>query len=416
MVITGAGVVTAAGPDLRALAEVLASGRSCASPVEGALPVSAAATVQVPIEDDPDFPDDRKASLAFLALAGALAMAGLDGPAPLRGQRAAVYLGTGLSSVTPAELRDDLYPHVVARPGGGRAFDRESMARDLDPRHAAPRRHLPERVTVELARRLGLSGAGATGLIGTSFSACAAAAQAIAEGARALQRGLADVAVVGGHDSMIHPVGLLSFVVLGALSPTRCRPFDRHRDGFLIGEGAGIFVLERLGAARARGATVYGRVLGAGTSVDAWNVTAPHPDGAGAELAMRRAMADAGISAADVGYVNAHGTGTPVGDRAEALAISRALGQVPVSSIKGAVGHTIAAAGAVEAAACLAAFGLGLLPGTVGLDEVDPECPVQALGAPLQREVGVMLSNSFGFGGQNACLALAHPLWEGPRA
>ena len=157
------------------------------------------------------------------------------------------------------------------------------------------------------------------------------------------------------------------------------RPFDRDRHGFLIGEGAAILILERAEDAAARGATPRADFLGAGTSVDAWNITAPHPDGAGAELSMRRALADAGLTPSDVDYVNAHGTGTPVGDIAEARAIQRTLGAVPVSSIKGAIGHTIAAAGAVEAAACIAALQGGWLPGSTGLLTPDPDCPVTAL-------------------------------------
>lgn len=408
--VTGVGAVTAAGLGLDPLALALAQGSCCARPLSTALPVSEAASVPGSVPERADFPDDRKAWLALAALDEALRSSGEDGPRPFAGRRVAVFLGTGLSSVTPGELAEDIYPHLVVGADGKPAFDRDAMARDLDPRRAAPRRHLPGRVSEAVARRVG-----AAGPVGTSFSACAAAAQAIAEGAWALRRGLCDVAVVGGHDSMIHPVGILSFVVLGALSPGRCRPFDRRRDGFLIGEGAAVFVLERRGEAAARGASAYGRFLGAGTSVDAWNVTAPHPDGAGAELAMRRALQDARIPASEVGYVNAHGTGTPLGDIAEAQAIARAIGSVPVSSIKGAIGHTIAAAGAVEAAACLAALGMGLLPGTTGLEDPDPACPVLALQAPLRREVGVMLSNSFGFGGQNASIVLAHPDWEGPR-
>lgn len=410
MVVTGAGAVTAAGLGLDSLALALSEGRCCAQPLRTALPVTEAASVPVSVPASADFPDDRKAWLALAALDEALRAAGEDGPRPFAGRRVAVFLGTGLSSVTPGELAEDIYPYLIVGADGKPAFDRDAMARDLDPARAAPRRHLPGRVTAEVARRLRASGP-----VATSFSACAAAAQAIAEGAWALRRGLCDVAVVGGHDSMIHPVGILSFVVLGALSPGRCRPFDRRRDGFLIGEGAAVFVLERRDEAAARGASVYGAVLGAGTSVDAWNVTAPHPDGAGAELAMRRALRDARIPASEVGYVNAHGTGTPLGDVAEAQAVARAIGQVPVSSIKGAIGHTIAAAGAVEAAACLAALGMGLLPGTTGLEQPDPACPVEALTAPVQREVGVMVSNSFGFGGQNASIVLAHPDWEGSR-
>ena len=407
IVITGVGVLSAAGRGLLPLAEALRAGRSCAHPWASALPVAEVAEVTAPVAPLPDFPDDRKAWLALAALEDAIADAGGAGPRPFGDQRVAVYLGTGLSSVTPDELRADLYPHIIDGPDG-RIFDRAAMARDLDPARAAPRRHLPARVTTAFARRLQ-----ATGPVGTSFSACAAAAQAIAEGALAIRRGLADVAVVGGHDSMIHPMGLLSFVVLGALSPSRCRPFDQHRDGFLIGEGAAVLVLERRDAAVARGARIYGHLLGAGTSVDAWNVTAPHPEGLGAELAMRRALADAGLEPGAVGWVNAHGTGTPVGDVAEASAVGRVFGRVPVSSIKGAVGHTIAAAGAVEAVATLAAFSADILPGTCGTDTPDPACPVDVVLAPRAGAPRVVVSNSFGFGGQNASLVLAHPSWEG---
>jgi 3-oxoacyl-[acyl-carrier-protein] synthase II len=229
----------------------------------------------------------------------------------------------------------------------------------------------------------------------------------MAEGLWALRRGEVDVAIVGGHDSMIHPLGMLSFVVLGAISPTTCRPFDAGRDGFLIGEGAAIFVLERANRARARGVRPRASLLGAGTSADAYNVTAPHPEGAGAERAMRRALRDAGLEAARVAYVNAHGTGTPVGDIAESRAVARVFGEgMATSSIKGALGHTIAAAGAVEAAACVLGLQGGFLPGTTGLQDPDPACPIDALRAPVERAVDVMISNSFGFGGQNCSLLL----------
>jgi 3-oxoacyl-(acyl-carrier-protein) synthase len=168
-------------------------------------------------------------------------------------------------------------------------------------------------------------------------------------------------------------------------------------------------VLESAARAEARGARVRARVLGAGTSADAWNVTAPHPKGAGAELAMRRALRDAGLEPGQVDYVNAHGTGTPLGDAAEAAAIGRVLGPgAAVSSIKGAVGHTIAAAGALEAAACIAALEGGFRPGTVGLESSDISLPVRAIVAPEDADVRVTLSNSFGFGGQNCALLLGH--------
>lgn len=345
------------------------------------------------VPEHPDFPDDRKAALALAAASDVLGR--FADPA---GERIGVWLGTGLSSLTPDELRRDLYPHL--RDG---RFDRAALARDLDPGRPAPRRHVPERVTRALAARVGAE------IAETSFSACAAAAQSLAEAARAVGRGDVDIALAGGHDAMLHPIGLLSFVVLGALSTSSGRPFDRHRDGFLIGEGAAMFVLEREEDAVARGAPILARWLGAGTSVDAYNVTAPHPDGHGAGLAMARALRDAGLGPGDIDYVNAHGTGTPVGDRAEALAIARVLGDVPVSSFKGAVGHTIAAAGAVELALCLACFSEGALPGTVGLAELDPECPVNVLRGRVPARPRAILSNSFGFGGQNCAVIIGAP-------
>jgi 3-oxoacyl-[acyl-carrier-protein] synthase II len=343
------------------------------------------------VADHPDFPDDRKGALAWAAAADAMAGVAAGG-------RRGVWLGTGLSSLTPDELVRDLYPHL--RDG---RFDRASLARDLDADHPAPRRHLPERVTQVIARAYGAS------IAETSFSACAAAAMSLAEAARAVARDEVDIALAGGHDAMIHPIGLLSFVVLGALSTTVSRPFDRRRDGFLIGEGAAVFRLEAEDDARARGAPILARWLGAGTSVDAHNVTAPHPEGHGAALAMARALRDAGLSPADIDYVNAHGTGTPVGDRAESLAIRKVLGDVPVSSFKGAVGHTVAAAGAVELALCLASFRDGVLPRTVGLEEPDPDCPANVLVADVKKRPRVILSNSFGFGGQNCAVVVGAP-------
>jgi len=395
VVVTGVGVVSAAGPSFDDLADALRQGRSCASPFATALPLEEVAAVPSPVAPLAQFVDDRKAWLALDALDQALADSNGTGEGTV-----SVFLGTGLSSVTPMELNQDAYPFLTE---DGTAFDRDALCADLRSEGASPWRHDPVRVTTEVANRVG-----ATGPCGTSFSACSAAAQAIAEGVRTIRRGEADVAIVGGHDSMLHPFGLLSFIVLGALSPSACRPFDVHRDGFLIGEGAAILVLESAEHARNRGARVRARLLGAGTSVDGYAATAPHPEGAGAERAMRAALRDAGLDGAAVDYVNAHATGTPVGDIAEAAAISRVAPNAPVSSIKGAIGHTIAAAGAIEAAACIAALEGGWMPGTVGLLEKDPACPVDAIADTRNQAPRVILSNSFGFGGQNAALVLAH--------
>jgi 3-oxoacyl-[acyl-carrier-protein] synthase II len=380
VVVTAVALRTAGPPDV-------ASARP--EPEAAALDVPRVARVPDLVEDDA-FPDDRKGSLAAAVLGDLLPAL----PAARRG----LFLGTGLSSLTPDELRRDLYPALR-----GDRFDRVWLAQDLAPGRPAPRRHQPERVTAVLSERIGAVRAE------TNFSACAAAAQSIAAAARAVARGDVDVALAGGHDSMLHPLGYLSFVVLGALSPTVGRPFDRRRDGFLIGEGAALLQLEREADARARGAPVLARFLGAGSSVDAYNVTAPHPEGYGAALAMRRALRDADLAPRDVDYVNAHGTGTPVGDIAESLAIHAVLGEVPTSSFKGAFGHCIAAAGAVEMAWCIRGFGLGRTWGTVGCETPDPELRCEVLTIDRERAPRVVLSNSFGFGGQNCALLVGAP-------
>jgi len=391
--IAGVGVVCGLGQGAQAVLHGLRDHRSGVGPASawppGALPTDVAVEVPGDVPELPGFADDRKVALLALALSD-LGRAGVDVPA----ERRAVFLATGLSSVTPRELAEDVYPHVH----DGRV-DRRAATLDTAPDRVAPRRHAPARATAWLAEQLGARGPG-----GTSFSACAAAAEAIAAGARSIARGEADVAWVGGHDSMIHPLGMLSFQALGALSPAAGRPFDAERDGFVLGEGAALIRLERLSDC----ARPLGVILGAGSSLDAHGVTAPHPQGAGAEAAMRRALRDAGLQTSDIDWVNAHATGTPVGDRAEARAIARLLGdRVLTSSLKGALGHGLAAAGALELVATVLAWQGGFTPGTVGCTRVDAEVPIDVLMQPRDRAPGVVLSNSFGFGGQNVCLALA---------
>jgi len=395
VVITGVGVLTGYGKGLASLSEGLRAHRGATAPLAAfdpaGLPIGEAAEFPELLEELPGLPDDRKGALAMEATSDALASAGLE-----QVSGAGVFLGTGLSSVTPKELEEDVFAHLTEH-----GLDHDAVMLDIAQDRAAPGRHLPENVTAAVAEY-----AGAGGPQYTSFSACAAGAQAIAQAARAVRRGEVEIALCGGHDSMIHPLGVLSFVVLGALAKGGCHPFDTRRDGFVIGEGAAILVLESAESARRRGARVMARFLGAGTSVDAFQPTAPHSEGRGAILAMRRALGDAGLSPEQVSHVNAHGTGTPLGDAVEAHAIAAVLGaNVPVSSIKGAVGHCIAAAGAVEAAACVAALDEGWSPGTFGLEE--PEAwPVFVRQEPADDAPQIILSNSFGFGGQNCALVL----------
>ena len=249
-------------------------------------------------------------------------------------------------------------------------------------------------------------------------SACAAGALAVAHGAALVERG-APVVMCGATDSMLDPIGVGGMITLGTTSPRggdldACRPFDRRRDGLVLGEGSAMFVVEDEAHAAARGARPLARVLGWGASQDAYKPSAPNPDGAVSAIAMRRALARAGVTPDRLGYINAHGTGTPLNDVAEIRAIRRALGdaaeRVPISSIKGAVGHLMAASGAIELAASLLAFERDLLPGTANHRERDPECDLDVIGeTPRPARVDTAMSSSFGFGGQNAVVVLGRP-------
>jgi 3-oxoacyl-[acyl-carrier-protein] synthase II len=250
-------------------------------------------------------------------------------------------------------------------------------------------------------------------------SACAAGGLAIAQAASLIERGSASIVLCGGADSMVNPFGLGGMSRLGAPSPRNdpdaCRPFDRRRDGLVIGEGAAFFVLESQDRALRRGAKPLARVLGHGSTLDAYRATAPRPDGAAASRAMQLALRRSGLAPAQIGYVNAHGTGTPLNDVAEARAIRATFDAhadtLPVSSIKGAVGHLMAASGAIEAAACLLPLLQGVLPGTAHHRDKDPQCEIEVIGErPRHAAVDAVLSNSFGFGGQN--VALVFGAWE----
>ena len=249
-------------------------------------------------------------------------------------------------------------------------------------------------------------------------TACAASSQAIGEALELIRAGDADAIAAGGAHSMLHPLGIAGFNRLTALSQrndsprTASRPFDLTRDGFVIGEGAGIVVLEELEHARRRGATVYAEVTGYGTTADAYRMTDPHPQGKGAIRAMADALRDAGLSPADIGYINAHGTSTQANDSAETAAIKAVFGEraynIPVSSSKSMLGHLIAAAGVVELVICVEALRKGVLPPTINYQTPDPECDLDYIpNAAREKRVDHVLSNSFGFGGQNIALTVS---------
>ncbi|HUF33290.1 MAG TPA: beta-ketoacyl-ACP synthase II [Acidimicrobiales bacterium] len=245
-----------------------------------------------------------------------------------------------------------------------------------------------------------------------TVTACAASTHAIGNAARLIASGTCDAVMTGGSEAAITPTGVAGFANMTALSGSGIsRPYDIDRDGFVIAEGAVVLVLEELEAARARGARVYGEIMGSASTADAHHITAPAPGGNGAVRAMELALADAGVRAADVAHINGHGTSTPLNDAAEAEAITTVFGTPgpPVTSTKGVTGHALGAAGAIEAAAVLLAMEHRLIPPTAGLVNLDPAITIDVVREPRPWEPGPSLSNSFGFGGHNGCLVIGPP-------
>ncbi|HVB30242.1 MAG TPA: beta-ketoacyl-ACP synthase II [Gemmatimonadaceae bacterium] len=255
----------------------------------------------------------------------------------------------------------------------------------------------------------------------STVSACATGAHAVGEGCRTIQYGDADVMICGGAEATVTPMAIGGFASMRALSErndspaTASRPFDLTRDGFVMGEGSGIVVIEELEHARARGARIYAEIVGYGATADAYHVTAPAPEGEGAQRAMRRALKDAGLTAADIQYINAHGTSTPVGDVAETLAVEHVFGEhaagINISSTKSATGHMLGAAGAVEFLITTLAVFHGVVPPTINYHTPDPAIRLNCTpNTAVKRDLTVALTNNFGFGGHNVTLAVRK--WE----
>lgn len=402
VVVTGLGAVTPAGRGVDATWKGVLAGASAAAEDamlrEAGTPVTIACRVP-PFDADAELGRgssrrlDRFTHLALLAAEEAVTQAGLDGTVDL--DRVGVVLGSGIGG---AETWASEYPTYLER-GPGRVSPM----------------FVPKMLSNTAAGMIAIR-TGARGPNFTVNTACAAGASAIHLGRDLLRSGSADVVIVGGVEAGITGLAVSAFAQMGALSrnddaTTASRPFDVDRDGFVMGEGAGILVLESLEHARARGATPLATVAGAGASADAHHQTAPPDDGAGAVLAMRRAIEDAGLSPEDVDHINAHGTSTPLNDAAEARAIRTVLGaatdHVPVTSSKGVTGHLLGAAGAVEAIVAILSLRDGVIPGTANLTTRDPAIDLDVV-ARTPREVALraVLSNSFGFGGQNASLVL----------
>ncbi len=264
---------------------------------------------------------------------------------------------------------------------------------------------------------------GITGYSNSVHTACASGGQALGLAMQVIRRGDADYMLAGGFDSMINPLGVSSFCLLGALSTynetpeTASRPFDGTRNGFVLGEGAAFLILEEWDKAKNRGARIYAELAGEGNTLSSYRITDSHPNGDGAIQAIEQALRDAGVNALEVDYINAHGTSTKMNDLSETNAIKAVFKekaqQLPVSSTKGQTGHLIAAAGALEAALSVLAIKHGQIPKTANLTTPDPECDLDyVVDGPREKSLGVVLSNSFGFGGSNSCLLFKHPDFE----
>ncbi len=391
VVVSGLGVVSPYGAGVKSFWTGLAAGTCAIKPItlidtEGFRSRIAA---EIPAEVMGTLGSSRRRSradrIALVAAREALADAGLQGK-----ERAEAAL-------------------LIGAVGGGMLEGEEWYWEETRRGAPAPgmralRSILPFSHAETLGWRLGL-----TGPKETVVMACASGAASIALGADLVRAGVTPTALVGGVDALTH-ICFMGFNALKLLDPTPCRPFDRDRRGMSIGEAAAFFVIEDAEHCRARGGRVHARFGGYGMTTDAHHVTAPHPDGEGMIQAMRLALEDAGLPPSEVGYVNAHGTGTPQNDRAEALALRRVFGDgaVLISSTKSLVGHTMAAAGSVEAAATILALQHGLLPPTANLEHVDPDVPFDCLPDTARpADITAALSNSFGFGGQNVSLVFS---------
>ncbi|WP_433050060.1 beta-ketoacyl-ACP synthase II [Dactylosporangium sp. CS-033363] len=399
VVVTGMGATTPLGGDVPSTWDAMLAGKSGVSalPQEWAAQLTVRIAAQLaadPLEKIDRVQArrlDRSEMTAIIAAREAWADAGSP---EVEKDRLAVSVGTGIGGAQTLLNQDDILeasgprkvsPHTVPMlmPNGPAAW-----------------------IGLELGARAGVH---------CVASACATGAEAIAHGLDLIRLGRADIVVAGGTEAVIHPLPIAGFASMRAMSvrnddPERAsRPWDKGRDGFVLGEGAGVIVLERADHARARGARIYARLAGAGLSSDGYDIVQPHPEGDGAVRAIEFALRDAGVAKSDVQHVNAHATSTPVGDIAEIKALHRALGDHPIlTSTKSMTGHLLGAAGAVESIATILAVHHGVVPPTINLDDPDDALDLEVAAHKARHlEIPAALNNSFGFGGHNAALVFA---------
>lgn len=404
--VTGMGAVTCTGIGVDAMWDSLSAGRSGITPIEhfdaSAYPTRFSGYVR---DFDPSSVIDSKEArrmsrfqqFAMVAADEALRDAGLTEIDEDLAVRAGCIVGSGIGGLQTME-------------------DQHTVLQERGPGRVSP--FLVPMMIVDLAAGHISIKYGLKGINYAPVSACATGNHALGEAFEAIRRDDADVIVAGGFDAGVTPLGVAGFCAARALSTRNddprgaSRPWSASRDGFVIAEGGAVLVLEEWEHARARGATIHAELLGYGASADAYHVTAPAPDGSGAMRAMRQALRVADLAPADVDYINAHGTSTPVGDLAETNAIKQVFGtDAPlVSSTKSMTGHMLGGAGAAEAVACVLALREGLIPPTINLTDPDPECDLDYVPNIARNvDLSVAMSNSFGFGGHNATLVFGRP-------
>lgn len=405
IVVTGIGVVSPLGNSAIENWKSLLEGRSGIARITrfdaSQFPIRIAGEVKDFLAKDyMNAKEARRMSQAsqYAVAAATMAMADADMPMPVpNGERTGVLIGTGMGGFE----RMDESITILRDKGFGRVgpFAMTSSLPNMSSHH------------VSLI-------AGAMGPISTVVAACATGTQAIGESMEFIRRGSADVVISGGAEGCIHEAAIAGFGAMRALStnfndaPEKAsRPFDKDRDGFVLSEGAGVLVLERMDHAVARGARIYVELLGHSSSSDAYHVAAPDPEAAGAVRAMKWAVEDAGLSLDNVDYINAHGTSTTVNDTTESYAIKKLFGEraykIPVSSSKSMLGHAMGATGAIEAIFCAYAVHEGIIPPTWNYQTPDPDCDLDYVpNQPRPAALRAVLSNSFGLGGQNACLIM----------
>jgi 3-oxoacyl-[acyl-carrier-protein] synthase II len=404
VVITGLGAITPIGNDVPSMWAAMLDGRSGAGPITqfdaSAFETQFAAEVK---DFDPGVwitykevrRMDRFTHFAVAASAQAIADSGLH-VTPENSKRIGAVVSSGIGGI-------------------GTILEEVEVLREKGPRRVSPflvPKMLSDSASGQVAIHFGLRGPNMS-----IVSACATGSNTIGEAGEMIRRGVADVMLAGGAEAGLVPVAVAAFNAMGAISrrndaPAKAsRPFDADRDGFVIGEGSGVLILESLEHAEARSARIYAELIGYGATADAYHATAPEPSGEGAAVAMQMALDQFRLDPSQIDYLNAHGTSTPLNDKTETLAIKQVFGphayRLPISSTKSMIGHLMGAGGAVEAIVCVKALQEGILPPTINYETPDPDCDLDYIPNTARRlSIQTAMSNSFGFGGHNACVIL----------